>query len=432
MKKTFIGALGALAVVGAGAFFAITILPQTRSYPLTQTPAEGEALAAKVARGEYIARASDCVACHTAPEGGAPFAGGYRMDTPFGAILSSNITSDPETGIGNWTEERFNAAVRHGIGRHGFLYPAMPYTAYAKMTDADIDDLWAYMQTVPAVQNAVVENQLPFPYNQRWLLSGWNLLFFHADVFAPDQAQSEQINRGAYLVEGPGHCAACHTAKNALGGDGPAALAGGTLGGWHAPDLTGNPHTGLGRWSAQDIATYLKTGANDHSVSSGPMTEAIENSTQYLTDEDLAAIAAYLKALPAKGPQPPAALASDDPVMVLGAKVYSAQCEACHVPSGSGIPNMIPALLGNAALNAEDPVNLIRTVLTGAPGVMTHENQTAAGMPRFDWKMPDDNIAAVLTYLRNAGGNAAAPVTPQMVAKARQDLGAGPWIGAAH
>ncbi|GBR68492.1 cytochrome c [Gluconobacter kanchanaburiensis] len=428
IKKTLgITALAGGIVVAAGV--GVIEYNLHRDYPMTITVASGDALKAKIARGQYVAFAADCAACHTVP-GGASYAGGYSLDTPFGKILASNITSDKETGIGAWSEQQFNRAVRHGIGSHGYLYPAMPYTAYAKMTDQDIDDLWAYIRTVPAVDKAVVENQLPFPYNQRFLLAGWNFLFFHTGVFEPRKSLNPEQNRGAYLVEGAGHCAACHTPKNALGGDSSGhAFQGGTLQGWYAPDLTPNPYIGLGGQSVADIVTYLKTGSNKTSVASGPMTEAVENSTQHLTDADLHAIVTYLRTLPASSTSVPIVLAANDPRMLKGKLVFQAACMACHVPNASGIPNMIPAFAKNPIINAPDPSSLIHTVLRGMLGPQTWQNPTGAGMPRFDWKMPDDNMADVLTFIRNSWGNAAPPVTAAMISQMRKNIHADMWSG---
>ena len=373
----------------------------------------------KIKRGEYLARASDCVACHTS-DAKKPFAGGYKINTPFGTILSSNITQDKATGIGGWDKSQFDAAVRHGKGSQGYLYPAMPYPAYAKLTDSDLDDLWAYMQTIPAVKQQVVENQLPFPYNQRWLLGGWNLLFFKGKPYPNDAAHSTKLSRGEYLVEGPGHCAACHTAKNIFGGDVSEAMQGVTLQGWHAPDLTPNPYTGLGKWSEKDIVDYLRSGSNRMTVASGPMSEAIENSTQYLTQDDLEAMATYLKSLPESRPVKPAAVSHEQTAMRNGKALYETQCSACHVSSGTGVRNMIPALAANPQINAADPATLLTVILRGSDGAVTKTNPTAARMPAFGWKLTDAQVAEIATYIRNSWGNAASEVKPDEVKKARQ------------
>lgn len=376
-----------------------------------------------VTRGRYVAIAGDCAACHTDPHHGKPFAGGYALETPFGKLLASNITSDKNTGIGAWTEQEFTRAVREGKGRHGEnLYPAMPYNAYVKVSDQDMHDLWAYMQTVPAVDNEVVSNQLPFPFNIRLMMMGWNLLFFDNTPFQPQAEASAQVNRGAYLVQGLGHCAACHTSKNFLGGDkGGAFLQGGELAGWHAPEITGNPYVGIGGWSDAQLVQYLKTGSNHVAVASGPMAEAVTNSTQHLRDEDLYAIAAYLKTLPGSDTRSPRPLKASGTLMQQGANVYSANCSACHSSDGKGINQLFSSLAGNPGIQAENPQSLITTVLEGGRGAVTVDNPTSGAMPSFAWKLSDQQIAATLSYIRNSWGNTAPEVSAKQVAAVRED-----------
>ncbi|WAH55335.1 cytochrome c [Pseudomonas silvicola] len=426
-KTTLFAALAGCAVIGGLGFIGLAEYGQHKSFTAIDAKAVTGA-ADQITRGQYVAAMGDCAACHSVP-GAQPYAGGYALQTPFGVIKSSNITQDVETGIGDWNLAQFDKAVRHGIGSHGYLYPAMPYTAYSKMTHQDMADLWAYIKTLPAVRQKVVENELPFPYNQRLLLAGWNLLFFKDQVFTPIPGVTAAINRGDYLVNGPGHCAACHTAKNALGGDVAAAFAGGTLQGWHAPDLTPNPHTGLGKWSNEDVVSYLKTGTSRQAVAAGPMMEAVENSTQYLTDDDLHSITAYLQQLPASQATPTVAIGANDAQMVQGKLVYESQCEACHTASGDGVRRMIPQQSGNAQVNAADASSLINVVLKGADAPLTAGNPTGAGMPGFDWKLADEDVAAVQTYIRNSWGNSAGKVTAQQVAAARKQLDAQPWAG---
>lgn len=388
-----------------------------------KAPATHAAEDPAVTRGRYVAIAGDCAACHTAPHHGKPFAGGYALQTPFGTLLASNITSDKNTGIGAWSEQEFNRAVREGKGRHGEnLYPAMPYNAYVKVSDQDMHDLWAYMQTVPPVDNEVVSNQLPFPFNIRLMMMGWNLLFFDNTPFKPVAGASEQINRGAYLVQGLGHCAACHTSKNFLGGDkGGAFLQGGELAGWHAPEITGDPYVGVGGWSDAQLVQYLKTGSNHVAVASGPMAEAVTNSTQHMRDEDLYAIAAYLKELPGSATRRPAILNANTPLMQQGANVYSANCSACHNSDGKGINQLASSLAGNPGIQAENAQSLITTVLEGGRGAVTVDNPTSGAMPSFAWKLSDQQIAATLSYIRNSWGNAAPEVSAKQVADVRED-----------
>ncbi len=401
-----------------------------RSYPIPQG-APNLSLESQIERGRYVATASDCVACHTANSGN--FAGGLILETPFGNIASSNITSDKETGIGSWTLADFDKAVRHGIGSHGYLYPGMPYPAYTKISDEDVVNLWAYIQTIPAIHNEVVENQLPFPFNQRWLLAGWNLLFFKDARFTATNDQSIDIarndlvssERGQYLVDSMGHCGTCHTPKNLFGADHHSQyLQGEELQGWFASNLTSNTHNGLGKWSEADIMDYLHTGSNAREVASGPMTEAVRDSLQYLTESDLQSIAVYLKSLPADTTQVPTPINATNPQMIVGKKVYETQCIACHTSDGSGVRNMITSFRSSSNVNSVNPASLIHVVLVGEDGPVTLANPTGAGMPGFDWKLSDENIADVLTYIRNSWGNSGSAVTAKEIAEARESLGA--------
>lgn len=377
-----------------------------------------------IERGRYIAVAADCVACHSNPKSGKPFSGGYALETPFGTLLSSNITSDPETGIGRWTEAEFTRALREGLGKEGqHLYPAMPYTSYTKMSDQDVHDLWLYMKTVPPVRNAVVTNQLPFPFNIRALLMGWNLLFFEQKRFEPRADKSAAWNRGAYLSDALAHCGACHTPKNVLGADKASqAYHGEVLQSWYAPDITTSKTGGIGDWSKDDIVQYLKIGSNRMAVASGPMAEAVTNSTQHLTDADLAAIADYLQTLP-PGPATEAPrTAATGAVMAQGKRVFDAQCKACHASDGTGIRHITPSFPGNTAIQSHEVAGIVRTVLAGARGAITAENPTGAAMPSFAWNLSDQQIAAALTYIRNSWGNRAPPVTAEAVASTRKTL----------
>ncbi|MFK0333714.1 c-type cytochrome [Rhizobium sp. NPDC090275] len=427
--KQALGAVVVLGIAGCG-YWAYDRLNTSRSSVADDTTALVDVKstdAAAIKRGEYVMRTGDCMACHTVP-GKDPFAGGYEFKTPFGTLLSSNITPDRDTGIGKMTERDFFDAVRHGQGSKGFLYPAMTYTAYAKLTDQDMHDLWAYMSTVTPVKNAVDENAgMRFPYNIRPAMAGWNMLFFDNKGFSEQSSQSEAWNRGKYLVEGGGHCAACHSPRNNLGAEiASRFLQGGNLGDWYAPDITGNPHSGLGHLSNESIVEYLKTGSNDIAIASGPMAEAVENSTQYLTDSDLNAIATYLKSISGVTSQLPAPVPAEQPAMKAAALRYEVNCSACHGLQGEGIKSMIPAFANNNAILADDATNLIRAMLVGARAVATHDKPTGAGMPSFEWKMDDRQIAETLTYIRNSWGNAAKPVQPGDVAKMRRELAARP------
>ncbi|GLR09998.1 alcohol dehydrogenase [Mixta theicola] len=383
---------------------------------------------AAIKRGEYVMRLSDCAACHE-----QSFAGGYKISTPFGELKTSNITPDRETGIGNMTEHDFFNAVRMGRGEKGFLYPAMPYTAYAKLSDRDMHDLWAYMSTMKPVRNDIDENGgMHFPYNIRLAMAGWNLLFFDNSAFQPESlkttnissVQLDRINRGKYLVDGPAHCSVCHTARNALGGEiNSQYLQGGQLGAWYAPDITPNPHAGIGDWSNAQIMQYLKTGSDGKSVAAGPMSEAVEHSMQYFNDNDLQAVAAYLKHLPASDTPAPQKFAMDETRRKNAALSFEVNCTACHGVQGEGINGMVPAFAGNRSM-LNDPTNMISAMLNGTRAAHTADRPTAAGMPAFDWKMDDRQIADMLNFVRNSWGNQASEVTPQQVATMRQQTGA--------
>lgn len=386
--------------------------------PLTAADAEA------VKRGHYVAIAGDCVACHTIPESKDAYAGGYSISTPFGGIFASNITPDAETGIGNWTERDFYRAVRHGKGKEGEnLYPAMPYNAYIKVSDQDMHDLWMYMRSVKPVHNKVPETNLGFPYNIRLAMMGWNLLFFENSGFTPDPTQSAEWNRGAYLVEGLEHCAACHTAKNIIGGDTSAYLQGSNLGEWYAPEITSNTYTGIGNWSNDQVVDYLKLGSNHVAVASGPMAEAVTNSTQHLTDADLRAIAIYLKSQPGSDRQKPAPLTAETSAqMKSGENIYAVNCTACHDWKGTGIANLAAGFANNPGMQGPDASSIITTILQGGRGAVTKGNPTSGAMPSFAWKLSDEQVAAVATYIRNSWGNAAPAVTAEEVAEKRRLL----------
>lgn len=379
---------------------------------------------AAIRRGEYVMRTGDCLACHSSDKG--EFAGGHDFVTEFGTLQSSNITPDRETGIGRMTERDFFNAVRHGRGSKGLLYPAMPYTAYTKLSDQDVHDLWAYMATVKPVKNAVEENSgLAFPYNLRAAMIGWNLLFFDNEGFSEPVGLSLQQARGKYIVDGGGHCSACHSPRNALGAERAGAyLQGARLGVWHVPDITSNPHTGVGGISNAAIAAYLKTGANDVSVAAGPMAEAVEHSLQYLTQQDVEAVAAYLQTVPASNGVRRRSMVLTDATRSRGALSYEVNCSACHGLGGEGIRGMVPAFRGNRAIMADDPASLITATLGGGRAAHTQARQTAAGMPAFDWKMNDAQIAEILNHVRNSWGNGAQPVTSEQVRELRKQLGA--------
>jgi len=378
----------------------------------------------QIERGRYLTIAGDCAACHTLPGSGYDFAGGRAIETPFGQILTPNITPDPETGIGAWTDEEFVNALTKGTGRDGTrLYPAMPYTYYTKLRRDDALAIRAYLNTVPAVRNPVNPNQLPFPFNIRASLIGWNTFFFTPGTFHPNPNKSAEWNRGAYLAEGLTHCGMCHTPKNFLGGDKTdESLRGYVLQGWLAPDITTNSRQGLGDWSVEEIATYLKTGHNSTSAATGLMSEMVTRSTSHMTDADLKAIAIYLKDKPSQNENQAAADKPDQTVMRIGAAIYADECAGCHAANGKGTSGLFPSLNGSPTVQQTDPTTLLHVVLRGARSAATDMAPTGAAMPQFDWILNDDQVAAVLTYIRNAWGNAAPVVSAGEVSKSRRAL----------
>ena len=379
-----------------------------------------------VAAGRYQAILGDCDGCHIGPDG-RHFAGGVALATPFGKLVAPNITQDRETGIGRWRLDEFRRAVKQGIGRGGKrLYPAMPYPAYARISDADIAALWSYMKTVAPVRHAVRSNLLRFPFNIRAGMLVWNWINFKPAPFKPDPAKSAAWNRGAYIVTGPGHCGACHTPKSLLGADRSSlALTGASLQDWFAPDITAHRTMGIGGWTEADIVTYLRSGWNDHAAATGPMAEAVENSTSKMTNADLAAIAVYLKDQAASPREIPPAIAATEPQMKSGAAVYQANCVGCHGWDGKGEGHVFPPLAGNAIVQQDSVETLARVVLAGARAAQTREAPTGPAMPSFAWRLNDGEVADMLTYIRNSWGNAAAPVSADTIAKIRTRLRSG-------
>jgi mono/diheme cytochrome c family protein len=376
----------------------------------------------QIERGRYLAIAGDCTSCHSVPGSGQPFAGGRSIETPFGIVVGANITPDSETGIGAWSDESFVRALREGKGHDGeLLYPAMPYPNYTKLSESDALAIRAYLNTVRPVRNAVVSNKLPFPLDIREGMAAWNALYFTSGEFKPDSTKTAEWNRGAYLVEGLGHCGACHTPKSALGGDDRAhTFQGSALQGWFAPNITNDNERGLGGWSVTDIVAYLKNGHNSTSASTGIMAEEITLSSSHMTDADLTAIATYLKALPGQTASLPAGISASDPKMVAGEAIYADECSACHGLDGKGVPYLFPSLAGSPNVRSADPASLIRVVIEGARSVATAGEPTGPGMPSFAWKLSDDQAAAVLTYIRNSWGASAPIVEASQIAQARK------------
>ena len=372
-----------------------------------------------VARGKALVEAGDCASCHTA-DPAKPFAGGVRIATPFGGIYAPNLTPDRETGIGSWRDEDFLRALRHGIAPDGSrYYPAFPYPYFTRLTRDDILAIRGYLATLTPVRKAATPPELLFPFNFRVVMRMWNWLFFEPGIIMPDQAKGTAWNRGRYLVEGLGHCGACHTPKNIFGADKrDQAFGGSRVDSMFAPRLDGAERSGLKSWSADDIAEYLQSGRNGKSHAGQLMSEVVVNSTSKMSDGDIRAIAVYLKSLPAGAPEP---VVTPPPAaqMANGEKIYNGACIACHEADGSGAPRIYPPLPGNANLQSADPLSTLRIMLDGAETVTTPRAPNKGSMPAYA-NLSDQEIADVTTYIRNAWGNAAPVVTAAEVAKARK------------
>jgi mono/diheme cytochrome c family protein len=378
--------------------------------------------AQQLRRGQALTIAGDCMSCHLR-DGGQPFAGGLGLKTPFGVIYSANITPDRDTGIGAWTSDQFYRAMHNGVGANGEnLYPAFPYPWFSRATRADDDAIFAYLKTLPAVSYSPPANRLPFPLNIRFMVKFWNLLFFRPHDFQADQAQTAEWNRGAYLVTGLGHCGGCHTPINFLGAaKTDRAFQGGDLDNWVAPDLTANARTGLGGWSVDDITEYLRTGRNARAGAGGSMADVVSYSTSLMTDQDRHDIAVYLKSQSAS---PDDGTPAPEPgAMRRGAAIYSDACASCHLEDGVGQPRFFPPLGHDAMLQQADPVGLEHLILAGGRIGPTAERPSPLTMPSFAWKLTDDEIADVSTYIRNSWGNRATPVPASKVGDLRRRLG---------
>lgn len=388
---------------------------------LTQPIADSTANAAQLRRGQYLVVAGDCMSCHLR-DGGEPLAGGLGLQTPFGVIYSPNITSDKETGVGGWTGDQFYRAMHEGIDDQGQnLYPAFPYPWFRLISREDSDAILAFLKSTPAVNYTPPKTALPFPLNFRSAVKGWNLLYLKSGDFQPDPRQSSEWNRGAYLVNGLGHCGGCHTPKNSLGADkSQLALQGGNLDKWVAPDLTGNQRTGLGAWSIDEIAEYLRNGRNARADAGGPMADVVTYSTALMNDADRKAIAVYLKSQAASPSLASSAPNSD--AMRRGAAIYSDACSSCHLENGVGQPGIFPPLGPNAVVQQSNPLGLEHLILAGARIGTSPTHPSPFAMPSFAWKLSDQEVADVATYLRNSWGNQAATVSAADVATARKKL----------
>jgi mono/diheme cytochrome c family protein len=371
-------------------------------------------------RGKALVVAGGCAGCHTT-DPAKPFAGGARIATPFGGVYAPNLTPDNETGLGNWRDEDFLRALRLGIAPDGSrYYPAFPYPYFTKLVRDDILAIRAYLATLEPVRNKVPPPELLFPFNFRSGMRLWNWFYFQPGILMPEQAKGGEWNRGRYLVEGLGHCGACHTPKNFLGADkADEALGGNRVGGMFAPRLDAAARSGLKSWSTEDIAEYLQSGRNAKSHAGQPMSDVVLNSTSKMSDGDIKAIATYLKSLPAGAAEPKVSPPSPAQ-MADGEKVYRSDCISCHEADGSSAPRVYPPLPANANLLSAEPLSTIRIILDGAESITTPRAPNKGSMPAYAAKLSDQEIADVATYIRNAWGNSAPALTAAEVAKARR------------
>ena len=371
--------------------------------------------AGTVARGAYLVRAGNCMTCHS-ERGGAPFAGGRAIETPFGTVFSSNLTPHAAAGIGSWSADDFWRALHNGRAKDGrLLYPAFPYPNYTLVTRGDSDAMYAYLRTVAPVERKSPPHRLRWPYSTQPALAVWRALYFTPGSHEDDKAQSAQWNRGAYLVRGLGHCSACHTQRNALGASSDMMdLSGGLIPmqNWYAPSLTSANEAGVADWEPAQIAKLLQSGVAPRGTVLGPMAEVVLQSTQHLSRDDLLAMATYLKALPQSAQSADAAAPRGmTPEMAgRGARLYEKHCVQCHGDKGQGIPDAYPALAGNRAVNLQSTANLVQVVLHGGFPPATTGNPRPFGMPPYATTLSDADIAAVISHIRASWGNKAGAI----------------------
>lgn len=390
---------------------------------------------ALIEKGQYIAQTADCVACHTTLNGKS-FAGGLPMLTPLGAVYSTNITPDKETGIGNYTFEQFNNAVKHGIrSDKSALYPAMPYPSYQIMPDEDVAAMYAYfMSAVPAVKQKNKPSELPPVFNWRWPLAYWQTLFAPSRSFIAE-SKDPVLTRGQYLVEGPGHCGSCHTGRGigfqevTLTNADNRYLSGAVIDGWRAKSLRGEAQ-GLGMWQVNELIDFFKTGRTNHTAAFGAMADVVEHSTQHWTDSDLQAISVYLKTLsPVKDQEKTLPKQADTTTQKLltgnydsrGAMLYAEYCQVCHRMDGKGIPRIFPALAANSAVIADNPESVLQITLNGGRMPITPHDKMAFSMPAFK-ELSDEDVAEVVNLIRNSWGNQSKTVTIKDVVAMRHFL----------
>ena len=425
-----------VALLAAVVLIAVTLLNRSDDAPgVSPVIAGAPAAADRVARGEYLTKAADCVACHTAGDAGKPFAGGVAFKLPFGTIYSSNITPDPKVGIGAYSDDEFVRAVREGVRKDGsHLYPAFPYTSYTRLSRDDVLAIKAYLMTLPAVAQPNRQNDLGFPFNQRWAMAFWNAAFFKSQRFVPDASKPAEWNSGEYLATALGHCGECHTPRNfGFGLEHGRELAGEVLQGWRAYNITSDPKHGIGVWSDSSIVAYLTTGnALEHASASGPMGEAVAHSLQFLDPNDAAALVTYLRTVPARegshpidvDAQPPALAAStailpgndELKAQAQGLKLFEGACASCHQWNGDGRQTHYAALKGTRGVNDVDAVNVTEIILQGAK---MRVDGADVFMPAFADAYSDSEVSALANYVVAHFGGKHAAVTPADVAKRR-------------
>lgn len=414
VKRTAVVALAALAV---GTI--LVLWPRDDEGP----PSLG---AGNAKRGEYVARAANCFTCHTV-RGGSPYAGGVAIPTPFGTLYSPNITPDAETGIGRWTEDDFWNALHRGKSRDGsYLYPAFPFPNYTKVSREDANAMYAYFRTVTPVRRQNQQHELRFPYNNRALMAAWRALYFRPGVHRDDPKRTPEMNRGAYLVEGLGHCSACHATRNVLGAVQANDFSGGLLPAqsWYAPALSSDRETSLGKWPLEDLVQFLTTGVSQRAAAYGLMSPVIQHSLQYLRPTDARAMAVYLKSQVQSAEAPAFTQVRPSPaqteeMMQHGAHIYERHCADCHGANGEGVPNMYPALAGNTSILMDLAVNPIRMVYAGGFPPSTRGNPRPFGMPPFYQDLSDHDVASVVTFIRRSWGNNAPAVSQAEAARLR-------------
>lgn len=381
--------------------------PASDTAPVTGTPEIVE-------RGAYLARAGNCAACHTA-RGGAEYAGGTGIETPFGTVYSTNLTPDVESGIGAWSAGEFYRAMHNGRSRDGhLLYPAFPYPNFTRITREDSDALFAYLRSIAPVRQDNRAHALRFPYNAQVSLAVWRAMFFEPGTFKPDAGRSAEWNRGSYLVRGLGHCNACHASRNIFGATSERLeLSGGLIPmqKWYAPALNSPREAGVKEWDTAHVVALLRDGVSPRASVMGPMADVVWRSTQHLADTDLHAMAVFLQALPQSRESTEAMKPADAPALTEGAKLYERHCAQCHGKDGRGAPGAYPALAGNRALMMPNPANLVRAVVSGGYLPSTAGNPRPYGMPPFGQTLDDAQIAAVLSYVRASWGNQASAVS---------------------